>query len=520
MALRIRDLLEYSALGLRPVAGTGDLDTAIRWIHVTELPDPRPYLRNDELILTNGLWVPHQPPDDYIRCLVDAHASGLVFGLRDATPEIPQTLVQACRAAGLPLLQLPIEVPFSAVTEAVATAQAQHRQWQLVETLRRNHALTKAVSAGRGLCGVLNVLSGPEHVPLALVDRLGSAVHEVHWSLPEQDLRVVADKLSRGCRECALTLSDGTEATLVPIQGVGGPDHALLYGRAHDSSEQAEHDALEQAVQLITAELVHEQAINAIQMRFAGEILDMVLSGWHRSEELMSRLRSFGIDPQGSLGVVAVSISGEASTTLTPLPEAVLRYFVQQGLPSVVPSSEQDLVAVVGLHEEREDLRPLAEELVETLEKSPYVQRKRITAGVGQVARGHQDLRRSLLQAREAAKAARVWQGQPVVSFTDLGSHRLMLALLDSRTRRDFADSVLGPVVDYDRKHNSELFRTLAAFFRCERKWGDTASAMHVHVNTLRNRIAKLEQLTGRDPAKTENLVDLFIAVQVYSEPD
>ncbi|WP_190815718.1 PucR family transcriptional regulator [Saccharopolyspora pogona] len=518
--LRIRDLLEYPDLGLRTVGGTGNLDTVIRWVHVAELPDPRPYLRDDELILTNGLWVPHQPADDYIRCLVDAHASGLVFGLRTAMPEIPHALVRACRMAQLPLLQLPIDIPFSAVTEAVATVQAQRQQRRLVETLRRNRALTRAVSAGRGLCGVLNVLSGPEHVPVALVDRLGSAVHEVHWSLPEEDLRVVADKLSRGCHEDALTLSDGTEATLIPIQGVGGPDHALLYGRACGHSEQAERDALEQAVQLITAELLHEQAINAIQMQFAGEILDMVLRGWHRSEELVSRLRSFGIDPQGPLGVFALSVSGEASKALTPLPETVLRFFVKKGLPSVVPSSEQDLVAVVGLHDGREDLRPLVEELVDVLENSPYVQRKRITAGVGQVARGHQDLRRSLLQAREAAKAARVRQGQPVVSFTDVGSHRLMLALLDSRTRRDFAEAVLGPVIDYDRTHNSELFRTLVAFFRSERKWGETASKMHVHVNTLRNRIAKLHQLTGRDPAQTENLVDLFIAVQVYSEPD
>lgn len=53
----LRDLVARKELGIQVHAGEQSLDRDARWVHVTELADPTPYLRDAELILTNGLWL-------------------------------------------------------------------------------------------------------------------------------------------------------------------------------------------------------------------------------------------------------------------------------------------------------------------------------------------------------------------------------------------------------------------------------------------------------------------------------
>ncbi|MCB5911490.1 hypothetical protein [Streptomyces pinistramenti] len=127
-------------------------------------------------------------------------------------------------------------------------------------------------------------------------------------------------------------------------------------------------------------------------------ILDMILSGPHRAEELAARLGSFGIDPDGPLAVLAVvPDTPAAASTLAALPAAITECLVQQGVPSVVAGSGQDVVTVVGLYSADTEPSGLADGLFTCLRQT--VRGQRVVIGVGQVAGGHQVLRRSLLQA-------------------------------------------------------------------------------------------------------------------------
>ena len=57
MALSVGDLLKIRAWPLGPVTGRRGLTNAIRWVHVSELEDPTPFLKGGEMLLTTGLGV-------------------------------------------------------------------------------------------------------------------------------------------------------------------------------------------------------------------------------------------------------------------------------------------------------------------------------------------------------------------------------------------------------------------------------------------------------------------------------
>jgi DNA-binding PucR family transcriptional regulator len=102
-----------------------------------------------------------------------------------------------------------------------------------------------------------------------------------------------------------------------------------------------------------------------------------------------------------------------------------------------------------------------------------------------------------------------------VIRSDELASHDLLLAGVPAVTRQAFADRILAPLAAYDARHHSELLRTLEAFLACDGSWTRCAAVMHVHVNTLRYRIKRISELTGRDLDRFEDRVDFHLALRL-----
>jgi hypothetical protein len=512
-----RALLADPALELRELepGRPGALDTEIVWVHNTELPDPSPYLRENELVLTNGLWLDSVSPAEFVANVARAGAAGIVLGLRAQAPSTPPALVEACRRAGLPLLELSISVPFTALSRAAAAGYAEQRQDVLVGMVRRGDALAGAISRGAGASGVLRVLRRDHDLPLAVVDRMGRLLASAGAELTAEQLRAVSDGLARHPPPLELELPPAGRATVFLVGAVGAVVATLLCLRPMRALTRAEREALEQAARFLSLEVAKQQAVQAIESRFAGELLDMILSGPRRSGEVRARLRAFGVDPADRLAVCALAFAGGEPATLPGLGEAVGEFFVSESIPVVVAGGSRDVVAFLpwrsGRPEPTPALRELAGRLVDSV--AARFPGRRPVAGLGGLADDASGLREPLIRSREACRVLRRRADPPVAAFAELSTYHLLLGLHDPGTLRDFADGVLGPLRHHDARRGGELEGTLRAFLEHECHWANTAAALYVHVNTLRNRMARIAELTGRDVARTEDRVDLFLAL-------
>ena len=110
-----------SEVGIRLVAGEPGLGRTVRWAHISELPDPTPWLSGGELLLTTGLSLDGPASQrEYLGRLAEAGVAGLGLGVGFGYPAAPAALREAAEAAGFPLFEVPYEMPFIAVTERVA----------------------------------------------------------------------------------------------------------------------------------------------------------------------------------------------------------------------------------------------------------------------------------------------------------------------------------------------------------------------------------------------------------------
>jgi hypothetical protein len=504
----LSELVARRELGLRVLWGAERLEREVRWVHVTELADPRPYVRDAELVLTNGVWLDAVAPATYVERIASTQACGLMFGLLAERPEAPLELIEACAQHELVLLALPIEVPFTAVSQAMAELQATARQAELARTIDRGNALARAIAEGTGEGGVLRLLTVDHALPVALVDA-GGHVLAVEGTARETIDTAAAAAALAGPRRAEVTFADGTVASVFRIGTLTGGDAGLLCLRALVDLSGAERDALEQTARYLTVEFARRQALQAIESRFAGELLEMLYDPARRGHELPGRLRSFGIDAGGTLAVLSIAFT---DGTAPGLADAVGRLLLRWGVPGVVPQGSEDAVAILGWT--GGDLEAAGRELVDALDREwPG---RRAVVGIGRTAAGDGELRRGLIEAREARRVAqRRRRGPAVATFDHVGSHRMLLALHEEHTLEDFAAAVLGPLREHDRFHRTALEETLRAFLDLGGRYVDTAAALHVHVNTLRKRLERIEELTGRDVSATDDRVDFYLALGV-----
>ncbi|MFL6181584.1 MAG: PucR family transcriptional regulator ligand-binding domain-containing protein, partial [Actinomycetes bacterium] len=104
------------ALDLVLRAGRQAIDAQIRWVAVSELADPTPYLDGGELVLTTGLRLGDGDWERFVGRLVNAGVSGVGLGVGLTHERTPHALIEAAESAGLPLIEVPEPTPFMAIT--------------------------------------------------------------------------------------------------------------------------------------------------------------------------------------------------------------------------------------------------------------------------------------------------------------------------------------------------------------------------------------------------------------------
>jgi purine catabolism regulator len=138
-----------------------------------------------------------------------------------------------------------------------------------------------------------------------------------------------------------------------------------------------------------------------------------------------------------------------------------------------------------------------------------------VSIGIGRPHKSLVDLRQSYYEALYAIRIRKLKGNKAVIaSFDDLGSYGLLLGLQDTLSLEVFYDSVLGKLRDYDEQNSSDLVKSLACFLEANGHWGEAAERLYVHRHTLRYRMKRVEEITGRDLSSSQDRMEFWLALK------
>jgi GAF domain-containing protein len=137
-----------------------------------------------------------------------------------------------------------------------------------------------------------------------------------------------------------------------------------------------------------------------------------------------------------------------------------------------------------------------------------------LRAGISRPACTASAMRSSLREAVLAMNATGSLRGRVVV-FDDLGILQFLLAPTNGEDLEAFAQSVLGPLAEYDRRRGTELMSTLDAYLESGCAVAESARRLHLHAKSLRYRLKRIFELTGLDLESREERLRAELALRV-----
>lgn len=516
--LTLRTLLEEIDLHL--VGGDHAADSPVRWVHITELTDPTPWLSGGELLLTTGLQLDSEARQrDFVRRLADHHLAGLGFGTGFGHDALPPALVKEAGKLGFPLFEVPYDLPFIAVTEK-AFARLVNEQYEVLQRgIAIHKRLERLVIEERGLDELVRALAAALGGAITVLDSQGEpmAHRTFRRELPpgaaeavEAGVRRRQEAAEREGVEASEFVPDHVEisgrAVVTPVftRGRGAPRAWLFAARDAGGLGDFERLILQQATTVVALELMRQRAMHDTERRLAGDVLAEALTGRLAEREVESRLRPFGVGEQAAVMVFA-----------TPDPEAAAGdlndHLEGSGHGALVAARGDLLCAVVDASApgfDPLDVARLARAALGNGGRGPRCATSRAdTIGA---------LRHSFNEARCALDAMALANGSApeVASYRDLGAFNLLLSLQDDDALELYCQSVLGPLEEGGGEYGDELIRSLEAFIENNGQWERAARGLYCHRHTLRYRIRKVEELTGRDLSSARDRIEFWLALR------
>jgi DNA-binding PucR family transcriptional regulator len=531
--LTVREVL--GDLEVEVLAGEANLDVPVRWVHISELADPTPWLSGGELLLTTGMALDSPKRQrEFIATLADHGLAGVGLGTGFKHDRVPPALVEAARERGFPLFEVPYELPFIALTEQAFTRLVNEQYALLQRSIAAQERLQRIVLSERGLDAIVGALATLVGGTALVFDGRGErqAVRTFRRELDDE----VVDALGAELRERARR-GDGKSfvpghpdlaprGLALPVGAGEAPDRggvpAAWLVAVKDSGGLAEIDRLilHQAVTVVALELLRRRVADSTERRLAGDVLSAVVAGDLEGPELGRRLEPFGLG-----GRVSALVLAPAERTTVQACEAALSDALRaEAVSGLVAGSGRFACALLpGFLDD--ELFELAERVVdrtaESLGTRPAAGAGRAVA-VGRAREAYHEAR-CALEARELGApangsdrngAAKAESHGTVATYRDLGSFQLLLSLQDSDALRLFCESLLGPIDHGEGHYGGELMRSLEAFIECNGQWESAARRLYCHRHTLRYRIRKIEELTGRDLGSARDRIEFWLALR------
>jgi PucR family transcriptional regulator, purine catabolism regulatory protein len=492
VSITVRELLDMPHLQLRLHSGKAGMDRQVTWTHTSDLPEPWQWVSAGELLMTNGMSFPATAADqEHLLDELDrVGASGLAIGEDMFCPRLTQRFTRASERLGLPVLWIRYPMPFVAISRAVAEATLLEQSQRLMRTARIYDALRRTTTGDAAARSrIADALTKELRCAVFVCDRVTGEAYHPDGPHPSDDVKETVRTASQG------TLAAGARSVLtasgveVLVGEVPTHDNAVL-AVIREGGAALDGVVIQHAATVVALELSQTHLALEHTRRSGAELIAQLIDG--RVEQRVGRrqLLSSGLDPATSM---FVSVTCEDERRLRDLHVALWRRRIphvsafRSGVAhAVVPSTDDAVEAIAA------SLGPTAR------------------VGAGRVMK---TVARSAESSREAMWALGTAQrtGDSVVRY---GAATSWVGMGNVEDARAMVERWLGPLIDHDAQHRTDLVETLEAFLANQRSWQRTAAAMNVHRQTVLYRVHKAEELTGARLSDTADIAQLWLALR------
>ena len=502
MTVTMSTLARHAPFQLVELVGAID-QRRVDWVHVSDLPDPAPFLSPGTLLLTTGLSVPAEIDDaaagDYVARVAGAGAAGIGFGTGLTHDVVPAAVTRTCQSIGLPLLVVPYDTRFADIAHFVADDATRSALLASRDAAEVERALIRSLSAADPQSAIVRTLIRRTGGWGMLLDVDGGALM-IEPPSASKELPIVRMEMTRVLLPGATSTwsRNGISAALHRID-VDNDIHG--YFAVGTAGSLADHQSvIAVALSLLAFQAERQVAIRRASRLLRSAIVQLLIGGLH--EDAGKAATRAGIDLPDSPVRVAVLLPDDENSGLTTLLDHAERDFTLTLINAIFAEDDTGGRLLVVFSSADGDLEALSRVLA--------------SSGGGHAAVSEQagidDLPAAMIEANRLASTISA-SSPPVVTRADVRGTGL-LTYLDTPAVHGFVNALLVPLEEASESTSIDLMHTLRVFLAADCSWADASARLQIHRHTLRYRIHKIEELLGRKLSDTSTRAELWVAPQ------
>jgi len=418
----------------------------------------------------------------FVESVAAAGAVGIGFGCGNYHASAPEAMVRECEHKGIPLVEVPFDVPFLAIIEEIAEAERRRHSERQRRALKREVLFLERWSSGEGLPALARALAAETGHGVVILTAGGyiEAVTEAAEGAAEQIALHVQNLRGQGRRS---SISVGScQAELIPLTRrdvTVGWLAVALRGAIDDGLLEPLHEAAPFISMALTSHIDQGEQERAL----VGRLFKLIEDGTADPVVVADRLTAVGIATDNLLATAWPADDGPS---------------IPRDLgPTLAGDQTEKRIVLIG-HSEA---------------ANSHLLRIRRPIGIGSPVK-LEFLARTIREAK-AARAVAIAADRPI-TWRDLAEIPPLLQRIPPDELEPFVRQLVLPLVEYDARRDAGLIATLRAYLASEGRILDVADSLAVHPNSVRHRLRTIRSLTGRNPQKFVPRCAFYLAMTAW----
>ena len=542
--LTVKDILSVRPFSnARIVAGRDGLERQISSVTVAEVPDAANWLQGGELVCTTAYFIrqglTYQIP--WFESLIKGGAAAVAIKTSRFLHTIPHLILEMADRYQIPLIEVSIEVTWPVIIESVMQLLS-HEQARLIHSSADIHRkLIDLVLSNESTALIAQEIAAMIGQPVIIEDvhlnTIAHAFHDscaaCHFRLTETGKNVIRqskfyEDVLRGLvkEKAELLLQEEPEVRnlVVPITS-----NLTVYGflsvlYTKQTYRLLDSIVLENGAVALSFQFMRQRMLEqTIQTKATTLTQDLICGQIHTN--LMGDPHFSYMDWSKPLYVVVMETFWNHAAqqdnwhrmngTVQQILQGELNKNSNQYLLGFDGNTVVILVGMPGQDSSEAPVH-LADMVGKAMaEVESRLENGTCKAGIGSMARKLSHLGKSYKEATEALSLGKIFPDLgSVISFKDVGIHRILSLITDRRELRSFTEDFLGPLIKHDQKNGEDLQQTLHIYLAQNGNINKTARALFVHPNTVLYRIKKIQAIIDRDLNSMDMRLTYLIALE------
>jgi purine catabolism regulator len=500
--------------GYKLLGGEAGLQRRCRHITILETPTGIDWLEGEEFLVTAGYAFINN--EEYKkRMLIDAHkknVSAIAIKEKRYFGEISRELIDQADRFEVPLIQLPYDVVYTRTISSFYNMLFYRKNEYILKLNNIYEKLLNLSFENRDIDGIIYSLSNLSNSSVFLLDgSLNLICYNIINPSKFDRLSPVSPfnknfvKLVEKIKDYTVNLRiDGFFISFYPIS-INEKDIAYVYIVNDYKLDKLSQRTIEYGISMISARLEREHNSILAQTRINRTLLEIILNNKGLPDEFYRNVElNLNWDTRGFIYGICIKLHSKEDEDIGNCKIIIYNYLDNIiGKNNYLSTDKSMEIFVFIKFEYRDSIKDFISNIMEYIKG--YTDIFTASIGISNPYRGIKSIRRCYDEAYLSA----LFANQNVIYYSSIDTIKLLYPLKDDDVIQQYYDKTIKKLEEYDKKNGTDLLETLETYLKYNLKKTLVAEKLFIHVETLRYRLNRIEEITGYSLEDTEGLFAL-----------